>query len=107
MVNTPAVTDNPVTTIICPFGGTISPTVSANLKANTFKVLSKAELVGPPPAEVSNCVSSAPCVTIASVKGESTVLTKDGSGVILTTSVITGSTGHLFTITESQTVLKG
>lgn len=96
-----AVTDG--ATIQCPFGGTPVLTPSTVLKASGNNVLNQTDVVG---KTVGSCSSTTPCVTISSCTPVSTKVTKSGVGVVLTTSVITGSTGHVFVITEGQTVLQ-
>ena len=91
----------------CPHAGslTITPTSTA-LKASNNVVFNKTEGMS---GAIAGCTNTAPgpCVTVASIAGESTTLKKANVGVILANSTITTNTGFPITIVESQTALIG
>ncbi len=93
-------------TMTCPHAGTLTVTpTSSDLKASNNVVINKTETLSGVIAGCTN-TSPGPCVSVASVSGESTKLTKTGVGVILGNSTIQTNTGFPITIVETQTVLQ-
>ena len=102
----PAVTE--AASLMCPHGGTLTVTpTSTALKAGGNTVINKTETLNGSIAGCSLSTVGTPCTGVTSVTGESSALSKAGSGAILSTSTLVTNQAATIIIVETQTVLKG